>query len=124
VIELKLAADLPQISGDAEQLRHVVINLIRNAIEACTEQGGGKIIVRARSALRGLEFEVEDNGPGLRASPSLIFEPFFTTKSVGSGLGLSVVDSIITQHGGNIRVDSQSGRTVFTIWLPLETQEK
>jgi len=121
-IEVKLGSDLPQISGDAEQLRHVVINLIRHAIESCSEQGGGTIIVRARSAPRGLEFEVEDNGPGLRASPSQIFEPFFSTKSVGSGLGLSVVDSIITQHGGNIRVDSQPGRTVFTIWLPLDSQ--
>jgi PAS domain S-box-containing protein len=124
VIELKVRADLPQISGDSEQLRHVVVNLIQNAIQACAEQGGGRIILRAHSAPKGLEFEVEDNGPGLRASPSQIFEPFFTTKSVGSGLGLSVVDSIITQHGGNIRVDSQPGRTVFTIWLPLEPREK
>jgi signal transduction histidine kinase len=76
----------------------------------------------ARPDLGGVLVEVEDNGPGI--PPEIlgrIFEPFFTTKPVGegTGLGLDIVHRIVTkQHRGSIRVASEPGKTVFSVWLP------
>lgn len=124
------------VSGDRSQLEQVILNLIVNAAEAIKQSGGttgsnGKISVKLErigvgdkpltSATGSLwHLSVEDNGPGIdREHQERIFDPFFTTKKDGNGLGLAIVNTIITRHDGLIEVHSEKGRgTVFNIYLP------
>lgn len=117
-MNLLLEPDLPSVMADPSRLEQAVTNLLQNAVDACVEVGGGRVQLRAHRGPTGLVVEVEDNGGGIRASPSRIFQPFYTTKRKGTGLGLSIVDSIVSQHHGDIHVDSQPGRTVFSMRLP------
>lgn len=108
---------------DPRRIQQVFLNLLLNAIQAM-EKVGGDIFVRAKrdEEKQGVVVEVEDTGPGIPEDLlSKIFDPFFTTKEVGkgSGLGLSVSQGIISQHGGSISVWSKVGvGTKFTIFLP------
>ncbi|MDH5530322.1 MAG: ATP-binding protein [Paracoccaceae bacterium] len=130
---------LPPVSGDADQLLQVVLNLLKNAAEAANAKTGS---IRIRSyydhALRRrkpdgagiplpLQVEIIDDGPGI--SPDLvgdIFDPFVSGRSNGTGLGLALVSKIIADHNGWISVESAPGRTVFRVSLPLApaVQEK
>jgi PAS domain S-box-containing protein len=103
---------------DEEQVKQVLINLIRNALEATGK--GGRVLVRAKVSGSRALLEVEDNGPGLSSPDAPIFEPFFTTKAHGTGLGLPIVHRIATQHGGEIDVVSTPGRTVFRMQVPVD----
>ncbi|HTA21063.1 MAG TPA: ATP-binding protein [Polyangia bacterium] len=107
---------LPPIAGDGERLRQVLLNLTRNAVEAM-QASGGTLTLRARTDADAIELDVEDDGPGF-AEDLPVFDAFFTTKEQGTGLGLSLVHRIITDHGGTIRVQSRPGRTCFTLRLP------
>ncbi len=115
---------VPAVAGDEERLRQVLVNLGLNALEAVEE--GGRIRVSCRLAESpehpepAVEIVVDDDGSGVPAeSRERIFEPFFTTKAKGSGLGLSIVHAIVTQHGGRIRVeDSPDGGARFVVSLP------
>jgi signal transduction histidine kinase len=115
-IAVEVAPDLPAIAGDVERLKQVFHNLTRNAIEAMQDRGG-HLTLRARSAEGTVELEVEDDGPGF-AEDLPVFDAFFTTKEHGTGLGLSLVHRIVSDHGGTIRVESRPGRTCFTLRLP------
>ena len=106
---------------DPERTKQVLLNLLRNAIEAVQE--GGLITVRVRRMTDCLEFEVEDDGPGLVDPAAPIFDAFFTTKERGTGLGLFIVNRIVTDHGGHVRVSSVPGCTTFTVRLPLDSTE-
>src|SRR6266850_1109047 len=124
-VETEFAPDLPEITGDAQQLEQVFLNLLLNAEQAILElKPQGRIVVRTRVSADGrtLYADVVDDGPGIlpEAMPR-VFEPFFTTKSVGSGtgLGLSVSYGILEEHGGKLSVQSRPGETVFTIELPV-----
>ncbi len=114
-----LPADLPPVLLNRDNLRHVLFNLLENAIHAMPR--GGTITVSARESGNGfVELTVEDTGEGIPEEilPS-IFDPFFTTKEGGTGLGLSIVQKILLDSGGKIEVRSQQERgTVFTIRLP------
>jgi signal transduction histidine kinase len=114
-----IAPSLPAVAGDPERLRQVLLNLTRNAVEAM-QQRGGLLTMRAARAWECVEVEVEDNGPGF-ADDLPVFDAFFTTKDQGTGLGLSLVHRIVSDHGGTIRVQSRPGRTCFTVGLPLST---
>jgi signal transduction histidine kinase len=115
---------VPPVAGDDERLRQVLVNLGLNALEAVTE--GGRVRVSCRLEDRadrpepGVEILVDDDGGGIPAeSRDRIFEPFFTTKAKGSGLGLSIVHAIVTQHGGRIRVEESPWRGArFILSLP------
>ncbi len=116
---------LPAIAGDDERLRQVLVNLGLNALEAVRD--GGLVRVGARLEVepgeggeQQVEILVDDDGPGIPAGTrDRIFEPFFTTKAKGSGLGLSIVHAIVTQHGGRIRVEeSPEGGARFVLSLP------
>jgi two-component system, NtrC family, sensor kinase len=105
------------------KINQVFLNLLMNAVQACTL--GGALALRTRAVPgEGVEVEVEDNGCGIKAEHvPHIFEPFFTTKPVGQGmgLGLSVSYGIIRDHGGSIAVDSTPGRgSLFRVRLPLQ----
>jgi two-component system NtrC family sensor kinase len=122
-VETTLGPAVPSITGNDEQLIQVLMALLLNAMDAM--QGKGTVRVRTGSADEGqVAIEVEDEGGGIRrADLPRIFEPFFTTKPVGrgTGLGLSVCYSIVSDHGGRIEVNSTYGRgSVFRILLPVE----
>ena len=124
-VETEFAPDLPEITGDAQQLEQVFLNLLLNAEQAILEaQPQGRIAIRTRlrEDRAAICAEIVDDGPGIapEAQPR-IFEPFFTTKSPGSGtgLGLSVSYGIIEEHGGRLSVQSRPGETIFTIELPI-----
>ncbi|MHB1126345.1 MAG: two-component system sensor histidine kinase NtrB [Bacillota bacterium] len=110
--------DIPQILADSGQIMQVVLNLVRNAIEASDRQG--KVALSLRRSPSGLTFEIKDNGPGI--PPEIIhkiFEPFFTTKERGTGLGLPVCQAIVYNHGGEISAYNQpNGGAVFSVELP------
>lgn len=125
-----LAADIPRILADADQLHQVFMNLIINAQQALQEQAPPRRIVLA-SRFDGnadvVTISVADNGPGIpEALRTRIFEPYFTTKptGMGTGVGLSVSHAIVEQHGGRLTVDCPAeGGTRFTIDLPCETSD-
>lgn len=109
-------ADL-EISADKKQISQVLINLIKNAIEALKDSENAKIFVQARINENGrAQITVTDNGPGIPEDlADKIFIPFFTTKESGSGIGLSLSRQIMQLHGGTIKMKSQPQNTSFTI---------
>lgn len=122
VIELEGFDDpLPSVPGDAEKIQQVIVNVIRNALEAAGPEA--KIRVRAaaieEAGKKGILVEVKDNGPGISEQDlARIFQPFFTTKRKGTGLGLSIVKKIMDAHGFGISVSSREGEgTVVRLHL-------
>lgn len=122
VAQLELAADLPELPLDLNQIRQTILNLVRNALEAM--EGGGRLAVVTRVADNGahVELEIGDNGVGIDAETlPRVFEPFFSTKETGTGLGLALVQQIVSEHRGTITCDSTPGEgTTFVIRLPTE----
>lgn len=115
---------LPRIQAYGSQLNQVWTNIIDNAIDAMG--GQGELDIRTRRDGDIVVVEIEDNGPGIPEEiQTKIFSPFFTTKAVGkgSGLGLSTSYSIIQNHGGEIRLTSRPGKTVFRICLPINFEK-
>jgi nitrogen fixation/metabolism regulation signal transduction histidine kinase len=94
------------IDADADQLEQLLINLLRNAADACLEVGGGTVSVGWRTTRAGLEIAVEDEGPGL-SNTSNLFVPFFTTKPGGSGIGLVLCRQIAEGHGGSLTLENR-----------------
>ena len=116
-VTLDLAAgEGVSVRMDAERMKQVLLNLVRNAIEAAGAEGRVAVVVRAHPELASVS--VADDGPGLPEAAGRIFEPFFTTKPDGTGLGLSIVHRIVGNHEGEVTVRRQDGRTVFTVYLP------
>jgi nitrogen fixation/metabolism regulation signal transduction histidine kinase len=129
-LERRLAADLPAVRVDVEQIRRVVINLVDNAVEALggeaatpgpTGEPPTIVIETSHDVGNGVaRIAVSDNGPGIpSADRDKLFMPYYSTKKRGSGLGLAIVRRIIVEHGGSIEVaDSAPSGTIFTIELP------
>ena len=124
---------LPEISADRDQLIQVILNLARNAVQALTEAGAPspQVIFRTRVSRQYtlgtvrhrmvLRVDIEDNGPGIPADlRETLFYPMVSGRANGSGLGLSIAQSIISQHGGLIECESAVGKTVFSLLLPME----
>jgi two-component system, NtrC family, sensor histidine kinase HydH len=113
--------DLAKLECDPEQLKQVLLNLLMNAIQAMPQ--GGVIVLAAREHNNMVTIDVHDQGCGISEEDlDRVFDPFFTTKEAGSGLGLSVADQIIRQHGGLLTIvrSSPQGATV-RISLPLKS---
>jgi signal transduction histidine kinase len=114
---------LPPIRCRGAKIHQIVVNLLMNAIDACSAEGTVTIRTRTDAEAEGIWFEVADTGTGI--DPSIrdrIFDPFFTTKPVGqgTGLGLSISYGIVQEHGGTIEVQSTPGSgSCFTVRLPL-----
>jgi signal transduction histidine kinase len=112
-----LGPPVPSFRMDAEKMKQVVINLVRNAVEAMP--GGGSVTVDTGVVNGQARLAVRDTGPGLPEGVD-VFQLFVTTKARGTGLGLSIVQQIVLQHGGEISVQSQPGQgATFTISLPM-----
>jgi len=129
-VEAALAGNLPPVRADANQLRQVLHNLIKNAGEALAEHGaspslfageGPKILVATRAEERRVALVVADNGPGF--PPQLLaraFEPYVTTKAKGTGLGLAIVKKIVDEHHGEVVLANRpGGGAEITIRLPV-----
>jgi signal transduction histidine kinase/ABC-type phosphate/phosphonate transport system substrate-binding protein len=127
-IVLNLDATLPEIIGDHIQLEQVMLNLLRNGIESTLNNDGGRKIELA-SWLENdhVCISVQDNGSGMDASVrEKLFHPFFTTKREGMGLGLSISESIIESHGGQLHlVKSETGKgSLFRFTIPVNQNGK
>jgi len=125
-VRLRSEGQFGSVAGDEGLLRQALLNLVRNAAEACSEApNGGRVILRGevKSSDDG-SFQrlfVFDNGSGF--APSVLrklFRPFFTTKAQGTGLGLAVVQKIVVQHGGTVEAHNRpEGGAAFIVTLPL-----
>jgi signal transduction histidine kinase len=118
-VECRPAAALPLICIDQNQIRRVIINIIRNAIQAMPD--GGHITITTRREDPWLTVEIADTGVGVADGHiDKLFDAFFSSKSTGSGLGLTVSAQIINNHGGTIEVMRGAPKgTVFVVKLPL-----
>ncbi|NJN56183.1 MAG: GHKL domain-containing protein, partial [Leptolyngbyaceae cyanobacterium SL_5_9] len=117
----KKYAELPPLLCYPEELVQVWSNLVNNAVQSMNYQG--KLAIATLQLDQHVVVQITDTGEGIsRDVQDRIFEPFFTTKAMGegTGLGLSIVKNIIDKHHGRIEVESQPGRTVFRVWLPLD----
>jgi signal transduction histidine kinase len=116
-LQLDGLMDVPEVEGDAGQLRQVFVNLIDNAVHAAGERG--HVRVQARGDKQHVEVAVEDSGPGLDpAIRARLFEPLMTTKAKGIGLGLALVKRIVERHGGTIAYDPRDAGARFVVRLP------
>ncbi|MBS2029770.1 MAG: GAF domain-containing protein [Deltaproteobacteria bacterium] len=118
-LDLDLAPDLPLVPLDERLIRQVLVNLGVNAVQAMPQ--GGTLTIRARKREGEVHLELADTGTGITPeAQARIFEPFFTTKAKGTGLGLALVQRIVSWHGGRIEVSSEAGRgATFRLALPL-----
>jgi signal transduction histidine kinase len=123
---VRVECDLPRrdlrLMGDASKLEQVLLNVVRNAIDAVASTGG-TVTMRARRNPRHAVIEVEDDGPGLGRPDAPIYDAFYSTKATGTGLGLAIVHRIVLDHRGSIDVESRPGRTCFRITIPLGSSE-
>jgi two-component system, sporulation sensor kinase E len=118
-VELHLCPKLPEAPLDPVQIKQVLVNLIKNAMQAMTQ--GGVLRLETGTAADGVWVSLADTGSGISQEQlSRIFKPFYTTKRRGSGLGLMIVQRVMRDHGGLIKLDSHAGRgTTFRLWFPL-----
>jgi two-component system nitrogen regulation sensor histidine kinase GlnL len=133
VVERDYDTSIPEFRGDREQLIQAVLNIVHNATQALAERiadGDARVVLRTRVTRQAtivkqrfrlaLELHVEDNGPGVPEDiRDRIFHPLVSGREGGSGLGLTLAQTFVQQHLGTIECDSEAGRTVFTIILPL-----
>ena len=147
-LDLDLARDMPPLPVDVEKVRQVLLNLVRNAVEAMPEGGTLTLASRYHRALRRVrpigssrsqrrvgtlinalegatEITVADTGTGIdREALSRLFIPFFTTKDHGNGLGLPICERIVREHGGELEVESAPDRgTRFVVRLPMNEEQ-
>ena len=122
-VKTKLARNLTPTPTDATQLQQVLVNLVKNAMQAMTT--GGTLTLQTGESNDGVWVSVSDTGGGIpQEQINRIFEPFYTTKKKGTGLGLMIVQRIVRAHNGRIELESNVGRgTTFRIWLPLHERK-
>jgi len=118
-VNTRPARQLTATPIDVTQMQQVLVNLVKNAVQAMTR--GGTLTLQTGESADDVWVSVSDTGGGIPSEQiNRIFEPFFTTKKRGTGLGLMIVQRIVRAHGGRIELESHVGRgTTFRIWLPL-----
>jgi two-component system nitrogen regulation sensor histidine kinase NtrY len=134
-VEWELPSESLPVEIDKQMIRRVLVNLVRNALQAIRDarsgkggeeparatSGGGKVLVSARADGSGAAIIVEDDGPGIPPDQrERVFDPYFTTKTDGTGLGLSIVKKIVVEHGGTVSIGSSErlGGAAFIVRLP------
>jgi C4-dicarboxylate-specific signal transduction histidine kinase len=133
-VSFRLAPQLPPVRVDRVQIQQVLLNLIRNAAEAMTQEGAAaeeaphrELVVTAVPTSTGeVEVSVADTGPGLPPEVAdSLFEPFVTTKPDGMGVGLSICRTIVEAHGGRLWAEpNPGGGTVFRFRLPVALSDR
>jgi signal transduction histidine kinase len=123
-VATEYVGNLPPIRADRIQLQQIVLNLVKNAIEAMSSAPSGSRHVRVVTRLSGnstVLLSIQDSGHGITAEDQgRVFDPFFTTKPTGIGLGLAICRTIAEDHGGNLRlVETSSHGSIFEIELPI-----
>jgi PAS domain S-box-containing protein len=123
-VELDIADDLPRVLADESQIEQVIVNLIRNALEAMTDTPADerRLVMRAHeNSSHQIEVAVIDQGNGLSPEAAVrSFEPFFSTKPLGLGMGLAISRSLIQGHGGRLWLDGTAGHgACFRFTLPI-----
>jgi signal transduction histidine kinase len=123
-VSVRFEGEFHDVAGDEGLLRQALLNLTRNAAEACGSANGGRVTLLGEIVWTGQSgfqrITVTDNGPGI-ADDALqqLFRPFFTTKAHGTGLGLAVVQKIVVQHGGQVEARNRAeGGAAFIVTLP------
>jgi len=118
VVQAGLEA-IPAVSGDAGQLRQVLVNLLENAVLAAAPEG--RVWIRAEALPGAVELAVEDSGPGVDAAARpRLFEPLVSAREGGVGLGLALVKRIVERHGGTVRYEPREGGGArFALRLPV-----
>jgi signal transduction histidine kinase len=113
------------IEADADQLEQVLINLVRNAVDAALETGGEVRMGWKTTQMEQLEIRIEDEGPGL-ANTTNLFVPFFTTKPQGSGIGLALSRQVAEAHGGSLTLENRLNGIgcEATLRIPLSTSRE
>ena len=128
-MSLDLASDLPNARGDRVQLQQVVLNLVLNGLEAMREPHAGPrtlVIRTARDAAGAVRVTVQDSGPGIAPKDlGHIFEPLYTTKREGLGMGLAIVHTIVSAHGGTVGAENnRDGGASFRFTLPVASERE
>jgi signal transduction histidine kinase len=125
-VQVRAEGAFGSVPGDEGLLRQALLNLVRNAAEACEGMAaGGEVLLKGevvRTEDGGSQrIVILDNGPGIEhAALSKLFRPFYTTKADGTGLGLAVVQKILVQHGGQVEARNRpEGGAAFMVTLPL-----
>src|SRR5262249_14884699 len=105
-LSLQLAAQLPEVLVDTGEIQQVILNLVRNSLDAFAARPGGapEVTIQTSATAAGeVELAVIDNGPGLTPEAvQRLFDPFFSTKQNGTGLGLAISNTIVRNHGGSV----------------------
>lgn len=125
---------IPDLYADSDQLIQAILNIVKNAVRALGQSENSKITLKTRITRQYTignirhklvaKVQVIDNGPGIPAEiREKIFFPMVSGSDGGVGVGLSISQSLISKHGGLIECKSQPGQTVFTIWIPLGTND-
>lgn len=133
VIQRDYDPSIPDLHGDADQLIQAILNIVRNAAQAVGEQGHITLRTRIHRQVTighqrnrlAVKVDIIDDGPGI--PPELlnqVFYPMVTGRAEGTGLGLSIAQSLINRHGGLVECASEPGRTVFSVFLPLESEHE
>ena len=133
LVERDYDVSIPEFRGDREQLIQAVLNIVRNAAQALAEriaQGDARIVLRTRVLRQAtigkqryrlaLQLQIIDNGPGVPESiRERVFFPLVSGRDGGTGLGLTLAQTLVQQHQGSIELDSRPGRTDFSLLIPL-----
>ncbi len=126
-VRVELDPDIPEITGNAQKLQQVIINILINAYQAIEKPRGTIVVSSSRQNSNEILLKISDNGKGMdEKTIKQMFDPFFTTKrhQGGTGLGLSIAYGIIKEHKGRIEVESKVGAgTTFFIYLPINSEE-
>ncbi|MGO1298270.1 MAG: nitrogen regulation protein NR(II) [Vibrio sp.] len=131
IFERDYDPSLPDIMMDPDQIEQALLNIVSNAAQILSQQPYGEIILRTRTVHQAnihghrhklvARIEIIDNGPGIPTElQDTLFYPMVSGRDGGSGLGLSISQNLIDQHNGKIEVESWPGRTIFTIYLPIQ----
>jgi PAS domain S-box-containing protein len=122
-VDVDVENDLPTIPLDRVQIQQVLVNIMRNGMEAMDDTAGDRVLaVRARRVGDVVQAEISDSGRGVEL-PDRIFEPFFTTKAQGMGMGLAICRSIVESHGGRLWMEKNEPRgSTFIFTLPIDAK--
>ena len=122
-IQEKFQRQLPPAPFDSGQIKQVLVNLMKNAIQSMTR--GGTLTLQTEATPEAVWFAVADTGGGIPEEQiNRIFEPFYTTKKKGTGLGLMIVQRIVREHSGRIELESRVDQgTTFRVWLPRQDRQ-